>query len=236
MPTKKDEKLQPFCPLSNVGKRFVTGERSDFSLQKMPHPEVVFIGDSITEYWCAEHPDFFRRNNFSARGVCGETSLNILQRFQTDAADVGAPIVVLLCGINDFAEPASSQVEVDAVRNITAMCDEAFLSGTTLIISALTPCIAIPWAPHIPHLSERIIKLNSLLYTLSHHRHLPFADYHSAMALPDGGMRPEFTNDGCHPNAEGFCRMESVIVRQIELLTNRLNTYFVTPPKTNFAL
>jgi len=235
MPSKKNEKLHPFCPLSNIGKKYISGEHSEFSLHKTPRPEVVFVGDSITEYWCSEHPDFFQRNNFLAHGVCGETSLNILQRFQTDTTE-GAPIIALLCGINDFAEPQSKKVESDVLRNISTICDEAFLSGATLILCALTPCIAIPWTPHIPNLSEKIICLNTFLRTLSRQRHLPFADYHSIMALPDGNMRPEYTDDGCHPNSEGFCVMETIIIRQIELLTNRTDFYYVTPSKMNYSI
>lgn len=236
MPPKKNEKLHPFCPLSNIGKKYISGEHPEFSLHKVPRPEVVFIGDSITEYWCCEHPDFFQRNNFLAHGVCGETSQNILQRFQTDATDGAIPIIALLCGINDFAEPQSINVESDIFRNITTMCDEAFLSGATIIISALTPCVAIPWAPHIRNLSEKIASLNTALRSLSRQRRLPFADYHTAMALPDDSMRPEFTDDGCHPNSEGFCVMESIIIQQIELLTNRTNTYYITPSKLKYSI
>ncbi|MDD4761259.1 MAG: GDSL-type esterase/lipase family protein [Bacteroidaceae bacterium] len=236
MPSKKNEKLHPFYSVQNMGKKYFPGDHSEFSLHKTPRPEVVFVGDSITEYWCCEHPDFFQRNNFLVHGVCGETSQNILQRFQTDATDGAIPIIALLCGINDFTEPQNINVESKIIHNITAMCDEAFLSGARIIISALIPCVAIPWAPHIPNLSEKIVCLNACLRSLSRQRHLPFADYHTAMALPDNSMRPEFTNDGCHPNSEGFCVMESIIIRQIELLTNRTNTYYITPSKLKHSI
>lgn len=155
MPSKKNEKLHPFYSVQNMGKKYFPGDHSEFSLHKTPRPEVVFVGDSITEYWCCEHPDFFQRNNFLVHGVCGETSQNILQRFQTDATDGAIPIIALLCGINDFTEPQNINVESKIIRNITAMCDEAFLSGARIIISALIPCVAIPWAPHIPNLARK---------------------------------------------------------------------------------
>ena len=41
-------------------------------------PDVVFMGDSITEFWFRQHPDFFTSNNFAGRGISGQCSTQML--------------------------------------------------------------------------------------------------------------------------------------------------------------
>ena len=55
-------------------------------------PEVVFMGNSITEYWAYYHPDFFSNHNFCGRGIGGQTSSQMLARFTAEdkTADVSA--------------------------------------------------------------------------------------------------------------------------------------------------
>ena len=37
-------------------------------------PDVVFMGNSITDNWARMDPDFFAKNNFVGRGISGQTS------------------------------------------------------------------------------------------------------------------------------------------------------------------
>ena len=47
-------------------------------------PEVVFMGNSITEYWAYYHPDFFSEHHYCGRGIGGQTSTQMLARFTAD--------------------------------------------------------------------------------------------------------------------------------------------------------
>ena len=48
------------------------------------YPEVVFMGNSITDNWAYFHPDFFSSHNFCGRGIGGQTSAQMLVRFNDD--------------------------------------------------------------------------------------------------------------------------------------------------------
>ncbi|MDR5589801.1 hypothetical protein [Christiangramia sp. SM2212] len=37
-------------------------------------PDVVFMGNSITEGWANTHPKFFSKNNYVGRGIGGQTT------------------------------------------------------------------------------------------------------------------------------------------------------------------
>ena len=47
-------------------------------------PEVVFMGNSITENWALYHPDFFIEHHYCGRGIGGQTSTQMLARFSDD--------------------------------------------------------------------------------------------------------------------------------------------------------
>ena len=41
---------------------------------------------------------------------------------------------------------------------------------------------------------------------------IPYVDYHSALKDEENGLPLQYSNDGVHPNAEGYAVMESVIM------------------------
>ena len=66
-------------------------------------PEVVFMGNSITENWAYFHPEFFTEHNYLGRGIGGQTSAHMLVRFQSDVIDLHPRAVVIMAGTNDVA-------------------------------------------------------------------------------------------------------------------------------------
>ena len=67
------------------------------------YPEVVFMGNSITDNWAYFHPDFFSSHNFCGRGIGGQTSAQMLVRFNDDVIDLHPKAVVIMAGTNDVA-------------------------------------------------------------------------------------------------------------------------------------
>ena len=65
--------------------------------------DVVFTGDSITQFWYSADPDFFESNGFICRGIAAQTSLGVLARFRQDVVALNPKVVVILAGINDIA-------------------------------------------------------------------------------------------------------------------------------------
>ena len=53
-----------------------------------------------------------------------------------------------------------------------------------------------------------MVALNTWLRGFTMEQHATFLDYYPALVAPDGGMRPEYTLDGIHPNTAGYAVME----------------------------
>ncbi|MBR1699323.1 MAG: hypothetical protein IJ714_06020 [Bacteroidales bacterium] len=59
-------------------------------------PRVVLYGDSITDGWASQRPDFFAQTGFIGRGISGEETAQMLLRFRQDVLNIHASTFVLL--------------------------------------------------------------------------------------------------------------------------------------------
>ena len=75
------------------------------SIKQLPlkeRPKVIFMGNSITEGWVKEDPDFFSNNNFLGRGISGQTTHQMLNRFREDVINLKPELVIITAGTNDI--------------------------------------------------------------------------------------------------------------------------------------
>src|SRR5512140_1794737 len=64
---------------------------------------VVFMGDSITELWDRDSGKFFANKGYLGRGIGGQTTPQMLVRFQQDVVALKPKVVVINAGTNDIA-------------------------------------------------------------------------------------------------------------------------------------
>ena len=63
------------------------------------------MGDSITESWSNYSPEFFSEHGFLInKGISGETTPQMLDRFEADVLSLKPEGVIILAGINDIAQ------------------------------------------------------------------------------------------------------------------------------------
>ncbi|WP_428152040.1 GDSL-type esterase/lipase family protein [Brevundimonas sp.] len=177
--------------------------------------DVVFIGDSITEFWRVADPALFS-GRIVNRGISGQTSPQILLRFMADVVALKPKAVHILCGGNDMAGNTGPSTVEDYRNTILAMLTLAEAHGIKVILGALTPFNVVSWNPAVGDLRERTAELNAWQAALVVERGLVRADYFSALADADGRLRPEFHRDGVHPTRAGYDVMRPVAERAIQ--------------------
>lgn len=174
---------------------------------------VVFMGDSITEFWPYQRPTFFAQNNFIGRGIGGQVSHQMLLRFREDVLNLKPQVVVILAGTNDIAQN-SGAIDVPRIaNNIFSMAELARAKETSVILCSVLPASDFPWRSGLQP-AHRIVELNQLIKQYAVQQRLPYVDYYAAMNDGKGGLRvPDFTSaeDLVHPNAAGYVVMESLI-------------------------
>jgi lysophospholipase L1-like esterase len=172
-------------------------------------PRVVFMGDSITQGWAAKRPAFFESNAFVGRGISGQTTSQMVLRFHQDVVALQPAAVFILAGTNDVAENTGPVTDEQVIDNLAAMVEIAHAHGIAPIIGSIPPATTFSWRKEIVP-TARIQALNAKIKAWAQQQSLPYADIWSAMALPDGGMKPDLATDSVHPNDAGYAVMEPV--------------------------
>ena len=180
-------------------------------------PEVVFIGNSITDNWAYFHPDFFNSNNFCGRGISGQTSSQMLVRFTDDVIALHPKAVVIMAGTNDVAHNEYWVSPEQVVDNIIAMCNIAQSNGIVPIISSIPPCSEFPWRKEINNPGQTIVDINKSLKAFADANGIVYVDYHSALTDEKLGLPKTLSNDGCHPLPDSYFTMEEMVLEAISI-------------------
>ncbi len=179
------------------------------------YPEVVFMGNSITENWAFYHPDFFIKQHYCGRGIGGQTSTQMLARFTADVVNLHPKAVVIMAGTNDVAHN-TYWVEPDkVVENVVAMCQLARANDIVPLISSIPPCASFAWNPDIKDAAQTIVNINERLREYADAHNIVYVDYHSALADEHGGFPAKLSADGCHPTPDTYFIMEELVLKAI---------------------
>lgn len=178
-------------------------------------PEVVFMGNSITENWAYFHPEFFTSHNYLGRGIGGQTSAHMLVRFQSDVIALHPKVVVIMAGTNDVAHNDFWVEPMQVVNNVISMCSLARANGIVPIISSITPCTGFVWRPEIKDAAQTIVNINKELKAYAEANDIVYVDYHTALADENMALPKTLSDDGCHPNPDTYFLMEEMVVNAI---------------------
>ena len=184
-------------------------------IESKEFPQVVFMGNSITENWAYYHPNFFAEHNYCGRGIGGQTSAHMLVRFQSDVIDLHPKAVVIMAGTNDVAHNDFWVTPEQVVNNVVSMCTLAQANGIIPIISSIPPCTGFVWRPEIQNAGQTIVDINQALKDYAEANNIVYVDYHSALADENMGFPKTLSNDGCHPNPDTYYLMEEMVVEAI---------------------
>jgi acyl-CoA thioesterase I len=212
-PAQGDEKLQAYL------KKHAEDLARDFpdlchyktdneAILKGAHPKAVFMGDSITEGWGVGDPSLFSHGVLD-RGISAQTSPQMLGRFYQDVVALHPQAVHIMAGTNDVAGNTGPSSPEDFKNNIRAMVDLARANLIQVILASIPPAERFPWRPDIQP-AEQIRQLNAWLRQFADQHKLIYADYYSSLTTASGAFRPELSNDGVHPNSDGYATMRPI--------------------------
>lgn len=184
---------------------------------KQPEPDeerVVFMGNSITEGWLQANPNFFKGKPYVNRGISGQTTPQMVLRFQQDVIDLNPKVVVILAGTNDIAGN-TGPITLEQIRdNMLSMVQLAKANGIIPVVSSVLPAYDYPWRPgKQPNI--KIPKLNEMLRQMCAEQKAPYLDYFEVMADDRNGLPAAYTTDEVHLTKEGYAIMEKLVEKAI---------------------
>jgi lysophospholipase L1-like esterase len=167
---------------------------------------VVLFGDSITDHWGRGVGTFFPGKPYVNRGIGGQTTPQMLLRFEQDVVALHPAVVVILAGTNDIAGNTGLSTPEMIEDNLRAMTAIAQQSGIQVVLASITPADHYGWSPTIRPVPA-IREVNEWLKSYCASQHLVYLDYYDAMADENGAMKPGLSSDGVHPTAAGYAVM-----------------------------
>lgn len=175
---------------------------------------VVFMGDSITEFWSQNPANFFPGKPYVNRGISGQTTPQMLVRFRPDVIALRPKVVVILAGTNDIAGNTGPMTPEATEDNLMSMADLAQANGIRVVLASVLPAYDYPWRKGL-HPNEKIPALNAWIKTYCAQKGHVYLDYFSAMTDDRAGLRPELGDDGVHPNKAGYAIMSPLAEKAI---------------------
>jgi lysophospholipase L1-like esterase len=202
--------------------------------QQPPDPHrVVFMGDSITDIW--NLADAFPGKPYVNRGISGQTTPQMLVRMYPDVIDLKPAAIVILAGTNDIAQNTGPETVTMIEENLMAMTELAQKHGIKVILCSITPIsdytLMTPGrgAPPLPpgatpgHRIQTIgrppadiLRIDAWMKDYAASVGATYCDYYSAVVDSSGFFKDGLSNDGLHPNAQGFQLMAPVTEAAIE--------------------
>lgn len=182
--------------------------------QVTQQPKAVFMGDSITEGWAKQDPDFFTSNNFIGRGISGQTTSHMLIRFRRDVIDHAPEYVIILAGTNDIAKNNGDITHENILGNIMSMCELAKVHGIIPVLCSVLPADRYSWREELAP-AQDIVSLNKMIKAYAESENIMYIDFHSVLRNENDGLPEEYAPDGVHPSMAGFKIMEEIVLKAL---------------------
>lgn len=181
---------------------------------------VVFLGDSITEYWALGDGELFT-GEIIDRGVSSQNSSQMLLRFRNDVIALHPSAVHILAGINDALSPNGTLL---TRSNIISMVELARANNIKVILGTLPPADRF-WLSPEARLAPFVAEHNRWLHEYAAREGITLADYYTQLAGPDGRMPASLANDGLHPNRLGYAKMGPVARKALQQTLREKNRH-----------
>ena len=186
-------------------------ENAQIISQPFEENRIVFFGDSIIAGW-----SIYDNKTYINRGINGQTTSQMLIRFRPDVINLKPETVVVLAGTNDIAGNTGLITLETILGNLKSMCELAKTNNIKVVLSSILPATDYPWSKGIKP-AEKIETLNAMIQHYAKANDIVYVDYYSAMADEQKGLKLIYSDDGVHPNQEGYFIMKSILESTISM-------------------
>ena len=168
---------------------------------------IVLFGDSQIELWwmCP----FFGIIPIRNRGISGEQASEAIKRFHSDVLNLNPDLIVIVTGANDLTHDRNVK---DIAADIERMIYMAKKNSISSIVGSLLPFREGVYSDG--RLSE-IKLLNGRIQAISEKYNSKFIDFYSLLSDDKGFFNADFTDDGKHPNINGYFLMSEMLLNTL---------------------
>lgn len=190
--------------------KWVARHKGFVEIAKAGNVDVLFLGDSITDFWRREGlaiwEERFAPLKAANFGISGDRTQHVLWRIENGELDGISPkVVVLMIGTNntgferDKITPRNTEVETaEGVRVIVEHL-RAKLPSTRILLLAI-----FPRGEKDSPARAQVDAINKMIAKLKDGDHVVFLNINKRFLQPDGTLSKDIMPDLLHPNAAGY--------------------------------
>lgn len=182
------------------------------------HPELVFIGDSITAGWPRDLlTEYFGQYKPANNGISGDWIQGLRWRIANGVYDQIKPrVMVVLIGVNNLSNGFTPE-EVAQGTKLLVEDIRAKTPTTRILLLGIFP----RGRSFLPPACDDIRKVNAMTAQLADQKHIFFMDLADKLVEPDGSIAAEVFPDTLHPGRPGYVRWAEAITPVVTKLFNK---------------
>lgn len=195
-------------PVSRPGDWWDALHRKYVDSARQGNIDVLFLGDSITQYWTDENVQRggksvwdreFASLGAACFGIAGDRTQYLLWRLQNGEAEGFQPkVVVLLIGTNNTGNRNTPNQAAEGVAAVVNELTKRFPKAKILLLSLL------PRGGKDHPQGAHVVEINRLLPGIADGKKIIYVDIWEKFLSQSGDLRPEIMPDLIHPNLEGY--------------------------------
>jgi N-acetylglucosamine-6-sulfatase len=188
--------------------------------------DLLFIGDSITDFWRAENASrggravwdqTFAPLKAANFGINADRIQNVLWRVQNGELDGIKPkVIVMMIGTNNLAPDSSRNTPEQTIQGYKLLVNEIRQRqpDARLLLLGIFPRGEAPDNPYRPLIKQ----VNAEIEKFADNQHIYFMDISKAFLQPDGSLPREIFPDQLHPSEKGYHIWADAIIEKVKLL------------------
>lgn len=176
--------------------------------KKLVSENIVFLGDSITEYYDLDkyYDDYYHVQS----GHSGDRTYQILDNMYERVYRYNPSKVFVMLGINNFVYDGASAEQV--TNDIKEICEKIKDRNkyTEIYIESISP-YSNKWKDEHDNgahddgdVNSKVVEANKILKKYAKDNNYTYIDIYSEIVDDEGKFDLKYTDDGLHPNDEGY--------------------------------
>jgi beta-glucosidase len=191
--------------------RFMTRHTNFVEIARKGHIDILFMGDSITDFWRSSPPNggrevfdkYYGKLRVANFGIAGDTTQGVLWRLQNGEGQGYRPrVVMLMIGTNNTGGAGGGNTAAEIAEGVEAVVAEIrkdFPKAKILLLAVFPR--GHPGDP----VRTKIAAVNQQIGGLSDFNHVFYYDIGAKFLDNDGNFLPGvFRTDNLHPAAPGY--------------------------------
>jgi lysophospholipase L1-like esterase len=186
---------------------FQTKHQANLEVAKQGDIEVLFMGDSITDFWrntegvFAGKPvldKYFRHLKVANFGIAGDTTQGVLYRLQHGEGQGFSPkVIMLMIGTNNTGRNTAEEI-AEGIGAVVLEMEKDFPKAKILLLAVF------PRGAASDPVRKTISEINSIISRLDDGDRVHYLDIGERFLDDQGNIPKDVMSDGLHPSTKGY--------------------------------